>query len=426
MPAAGMEASEVWSIGSIDPMVEELNPIRSAESRWLQACFYIAGFATLLGWQIILSFTHSFDCTLFRGKRFAGAGWAFWCSMGYSLTVNITQLVLTSRTVVSRVPFALRWNVAAVCSALSLIGLMLCHLYTTPDSLEMGFALAVACVSLTGAASGIWQACAFGLAGCLAPSYAQAVMFGQGLSGVFSSIVGAAVSSSRLGLIFSFTFAAVFELLGIPVLYAMNRNPIVQEAGALKPATVENQVTPSSSPVLARARSSREILVQNAWPQALTVAAVFTVSFTVFPGVTSRLSPGSRVPLLISLFQTMDFLGRFAPRCSVLRIDEGPVVSGLAALRILFVPLFIAMQRQSGQTWAHNGVLQVAVMVAFAFSNGYVSTLSMMLGPAQRGVSADEREPVGTMMSLALVFGIWLGSLLGIVTQVGMQEVNTC
>ena len=88
--------------------------------------------------------------------------------MGYSLTVNITQLVLTSRTVVSRVPFALRWNVAAVCSALSLIGLMLCHLYTTPDSLEMGpsrqfarsfwlawpvkpmhlgFALAVACVS---------------------------------------------------------------------------------------------------------------------------------------------------------------------------------------------------------------------------------------------------------------------------------------
>ena len=78
-------------------------------------------------------------------------------------------------------------------------------------------------------------------------------MFGQGLSGVplgrktervycegsslvalpppwpsrcrFSSIVGAAVSSSRLGLIFSFTFAAVFELLGIPVLYAMNRNP---------------------------------------------------------------------------------------------------------------------------------------------------------------------------------------------------------
>ena len=58
--------------------------------------------------------------------------------MGYSLTVNITQLVLTSRTVVSRIPFALRWNVAAVCSALSLIGLLLCHLYTTPDNLEMG------------------------------------------------------------------------------------------------------------------------------------------------------------------------------------------------------------------------------------------------------------------------------------------------
>ena len=90
------------------------------------------------GMESMRSFTHSFDCTLFLGKRFAGAGWAFWCSMAYSLAVNITQLVLTSRRVLSRIPFAVRWNVAAICVALSLIGLLLCHIYTTPDTLEMG------------------------------------------------------------------------------------------------------------------------------------------------------------------------------------------------------------------------------------------------------------------------------------------------
>ena len=346
--------SEIWSIGSIDPLTEEIDPARVAQSRSLQACFYFSGMATLLGWQIILSFTHSFDCTLFLGKRFAGAGWAFWCSMAYSLAVNITQLVLTSRTVVSRIPFAVRWNVAAICCALSLVGLLLCHLYTTPETLGMGFAMAVACVSLTGAASGIWQACAFGLAGCLSPWFAQALMFGQGLGGVFASIVGTAFSGSKLGLLFSFIFAAAVELAGIPILQLMTRNPIVQEANALKPCDPTAQVTPSSSPVLTRGRSSREILVQNAWPQAVTVAAVFTFSFTVFPGVTSRLSPGSRVPMLISLFQMMDVVGRFAPQWSVLRISNGPLVSLLAALRILFIPMFIAMQRESTQSWAQN------------------------------------------------------------------------
>ena len=421
-----MADTEIWSIGSIDPLTEEIDPAREAQSRSLKACFYFSGMATLLGWQIILSFTHSFDCTLFLSKRFAGAGWAFWCSMAFSLGVNLTQLVLTSRTVVSRIPFATRWNVAAIGSALSLIGLLLCHIYTTPETLGMGFAMAVACVSLTGAASGIWQACAFGLAGCLSPWYAQALMFGQGLGGVFASIVGTAFSSSKLGLLSSFIFAAVVELAGIPILHLMTRNPIVQEANALKPCAPTAQVTPSSSPELTRGRSSREILVQNAWPQAVTVAAVFTVTFTVFPGVTSRLSPGSRVPMLISLFQLMDVVGRFAPQWSVLRIREGSLVSFMAALRLFFIPMFMAVQRESTQTWARNAILQFTVMMVFAFSNGYVSTLSMMLGPEQRGVSADEREPVGTMMSLSLVFGIWLGSVLALPTQVGLPDINTC
>lgn len=57
------------------------------------------------------TFTHSFDCYIFLGRRFAGAGWAFWCSIAYSLAVNLTQLILTSRTVVAMIPFSLRWNV---------------------------------------------------------------------------------------------------------------------------------------------------------------------------------------------------------------------------------------------------------------------------------------------------------------------------
>ena len=129
------------------------------------------------------TFTHSFDCNVFLGRRFAGAGWAFWCSIVYSLAVNIAQLILTSRTVVASIPFALRWNVgakstsnidpnvwmmfkcfeflkrksiflgiqwypgvgvtalsqvASVSLATSLLGLLLCHIYITPETIDTG------------------------------------------------------------------------------------------------------------------------------------------------------------------------------------------------------------------------------------------------------------------------------------------------
>ena len=39
----------------------------------------------------------------------------------------------------------------------------------------------------------------------------------------------------------------------------------------------------------------------------------------------------------------------------VLRIEKGWIVSGMAFARILFVPMFIAMQRMSSEAWAQNG-----------------------------------------------------------------------
>ena len=46
----------------------------------------------------------------------------------------------------------------------------------------------------------------------------------------------------------------------------------------------------------------------------------------------------------------------------VLRIEKGWIVSGMAFARILFVPMFIAMQRMSSEAWAQNGFLQIGAM----------------------------------------------------------------
>eukprot|EP00435_Cladocopium_sp_Y103_P009964 s5_g2.t1 len=215
--------SEIWSIGSVEPV----NVADPSESRLLRGSFFYTGLASLLSWQVVLTFTHSFDCYIFLGRRFGGAGWAFWCSIVYSLAVNITQLILTSRTVVATIPFSLRWNVASVSLALSLLGLLLCHVYTTPDTIDTGFGLAIACTTLMGAASGVLQACAFGLAGSLSPFFAQDMMFGQGVGGMLSGIVGMALGTTKIGLMISFISSAIFQLGGIPVLFAMRTHPLL-------------------------------------------------------------------------------------------------------------------------------------------------------------------------------------------------------
>mmetsp|Transcript_14880 Transcript_14880/g.42891 ORF Transcript_14880/g.42891 Transcript_14880/m.42891 type:complete len:115 (+) Transcript_14880:773-1117(+) len=114
----------------------------------------------------------------------------------------------------------------------------------------------------------------------------------------------------------------------------------------------------------------------------------------------------------------MDIAGRsFAERESFK--VHGRTVVAMSLSRVIFVPLFMIVQRAEG-AWARTLWIKVPLMSAFSFSNGYVSTLCMMLGPVQQGVNGPEREFVGTLLSFGLVHGILWGSLLALLTQLGM------
>ena len=134
-----------------------------------------------------------------------------------------------------------------------------------------------------------------------------------------------------------------------------------------------------------------------------------------------------RATRLIADFQLLDVVGRVAPQLPVMRLTHGPTVSALAGSRFLFVPAFMLLERAApAELWASSAVLQYLLMLAFAFTNGYVSTLSMMLGPVQEGMSRNEQEPTDVMMSFALVFGILVGSLMALLTQIGVSDRPTC
>lgn len=448
--------------------------------------FCFAGASSLLGWNTVLSFTHVFDCNLFGGRTWAGAGWPFWAPVAYSAALNVIGGCLSNQTLASW--FSISFRICAGClfMAAGLFGLLGCALLLRFEDEDEDFGLEVGLVYVTMLAVGaaVFQATIFGLAGAVSPRLMQAVMTGQGIAGLICAALGSVCGNSRSGLLFSFLFSAIFILSSIPYFCVIQYNPHIapilepfdDDGGAedwseapstcsVQPSTssrsrMEPGVGHLSSPLLGEAassprssgddfdrnrsprleragsaqssasrtslkRSSSAILRENAWPQALTICLVFTVTFCLFPGVTARWLPAENVALLIATFQLFDTLGRACLRVHALRLQDGNMVSVLTVGRCLFVPVFMLVQR-SNIAWTRSPLVQFPLMMTFALSNGYLSTASMMLGPDQRGLLPGEQQPVGTLMSFFMCLGILLGSLLALTTQYGLSRVATC
>lgn len=172
------------------------------------------------------------------------------------------------------------------------------------------------------------------------------------------------------------------------------------------------------------------------WLQALTVWSVFFVTLSLFPGVTTMIKPqlpaapatsdsdsdgasssGSQPQswlaewfslILITLFMVFDFVGRYLPSFVTVCTPRTlwiPVVA-----RVVFFPLFSLMAK--GVWTAGVNVWAPIIMIVFAFTNGYFSTIAMIFGPAP--TAPDERETASTIMSFGLNFGIFCASFFAL------------
>ncbi|CAM9516922.1 unnamed protein product [Ectocarpus fasciculatus] len=152
---------------------------------------------------------------------------------------------------------------------------------------------------------------------------------------------------------------------------------------------------------------------------AFAVFLVFTVTLSVFPGATSDIVSSRRcesgrsrffagdVFVMFSFvsFNAFDLLGRLVAGLAVaLPYAWLPTAS---VSRLVFVPLLLACRSEHSRfrDWLSADVYPLTLMPLFAFTNGYVGSLSMMAG-SQLGAWA------GTAMVLFLSGGLLAGSLL--------------
>lgn len=129
---------------------------------------------------------------------------------------------------------------------------------------------------------------------------------------------------------------------------------------------------------------------------------------------TSRLfQPACFIPLAFLLWNTGDLAGRLCTLVPALSSTYRPrfILLLLATLRAAFIPLYLLCNiRGLGAIVPSDAFYLFVVQFGFGLTNGYVGSECMMA--AAHWVEENEREAAGGFMSLMLVGGLSVGSLL--------------
>lgn len=303
--------------------------------------------------------------------------------------------------------------------------------------------LAIVSMALFGS---LMQSAVIGLAGSMGPKVSAAVMFGLGMSGLMAfalSVFGLVILeshssfSSTVQASMLFAFSVAYTAASTWVYHCCFSCRIQEVVDVL--AVLEEE---RSSPMLARARSLRcntgalrtnDLLeiqhisqfstfcaaMQQMETQPFNVWLVFAVTMTVFPGVMHQWASDRVIflQLLTGCFQIFDVVGRYLADALASYLPPSRLWM-LSTLRLLFVPTFLLGQFHPNWSflWGSDAG-RVLLVSLLALSNGFVASCAMMFGPSR--CERELREVAGISMGCMMVIGIFSGTLLALLTQLG-------
>uniref|UniRef100_A0AAY4B0H9 Solute carrier family 29 member 1b n=1 Tax=Denticeps clupeoides TaxID=299321 RepID=A0AAY4B0H9_9TELE len=252
------------------------------------------------------------------------------------------------------------------------------------------FVITMVKIIIINSSGAVLQSSLFGMASTLPTSYTATIMSGQGLAGTLAavSMICAIASGSELGEIAFgyFIFACVVILIAIASFVVLPKMVII---GVM----------------------------------AFSVWLAFTVTIGVFPAVTmavkSTVADGGLwekffIPVCCFLtFNLLDFAGRSLSAVCLWPGQDSKLLPALVLIRVAFVPFFMmcnVQPRHSMPVIFHHDACFILLMIVFAFSNGYLTSLCMCYGPKK--VDPHEAETAGTIMAFFLSLGLACGAAL--------------
>ncbi|KAK7196427.1 nucleoside transporter 1 [Novymonas esmeraldas] len=192
-------------------------------------------------------------------------------------------------------------------------------------------------------------------------------------------------------------------------------------------ADLDDHMDEGSSPREVTGPTSNEILAATSILRTLRcikwmVVACgfdFLITLFLFPGIAVGMFPNSKwyATVAVFIFNVFDVLGRLSPSLKILwprTYEQRWIIVAASFARVIFVPLLLLHSYHYIPSEAYGYVMQVI----FGFSNGFVGSMALVLGPQSRGIDNDgKRFVAGTLMGISILVGGTIGTVLSIMTQ---------
>ncbi|KAF9890902.1 hypothetical protein FE257_005478 [Aspergillus nanangensis] len=423
----------------IQPSLIRNRPI-SRFSRYEYAVFFLLGISMLWAWNMFLAAAPYFF------RRFHSDDWAATHYQPAILTVS-TVTNLGSSFILAKLQKGASHPRRIIVSLLINIVVFTLLAFSTvllsDVSVRAYFGFLMCMVFGASLATGINQIGVFAyVSGFGREEYTQAIMGGQGVAGVLPCIVqivsvlavpspkledgeagegDAPQESSKSAFAYFITSTAMSSLALLAFLSLARRRADKTHNSLLGERPRD---TPGPEDVEGKKSVSLWVLFNKLRLPAISIILCFTVTmiYPVFTTVIESVRPRADrsrifdqavfVPLGFFFWNAGDLTGRMLVLVPRLSLAHRPwALFVLAVGRVVFIPLYLLCNVQGRGAAVNSDFFYLfIVQLLFGLTNGYLGSNCMM--GAGYWVSEDEREPAGGFMSLMLVGGLSLGSLL--------------
>jgi equilibrative nucleoside transporter 1/2/3 len=295
----------------------------------------------------------------------------------------------------------------------------------TDDWQSTFFVLTILNIVALNLCSSVLQGGSFGVAGMLPSVYTQAVMSGQAVAGVFSSLLEiftlALFDDQEKSAFLYFVLAEVLLLVTLIACISLDKLPFYIYH------THKNDSLASPSERTAKGSIFKEtfLVFKKTFVYGFSVAYVFFVTLAIFPNYIDSIEPPKKFQnnkfwfpvTCFLLFNVGDLIGRvLAGIIGIPRKKYSLVV--LSCLRTVFLVLFIFCnyepRKHDLDVWFGSDYWAVVFTGLLALTNGYVGSLCMMFG-SNMVTDPAMQEQAGTVLAFFMALGLSLGAAFSFV-----------
>ncbi|KAL2188637.1 hypothetical protein L209DRAFT_751662 [Thermothelomyces heterothallicus CBS 203.75] len=440
----------------------------AAPFSWVEYCiFALIGVAMLWAWNMFLAAAPYFQ------TRFQSDPWIYANSQSAILTtstvVNLgAMLVLTSMQSSANYPFRINTALVMNAAVFAMLTISTFSFLDVAPKLYLAFLLLM--VALAATAAGLMQNGAFSFAASFGrPEYTQAIMAGQGVAGIlppltqmlsflaFSdspSVGGPGPGKPRSGhdsapdeggtaAFIYFLTAVLMSVLTLAAFVPLVRrhSRLLEDRAVLSSTTVfgedasagrrlhqsTNNVRGDNGNPPHRYVPLTTLICKLGWlAGAVAMCFIVTMFFPVFTAkilsvhdddgtpTAPLFRPGAFIPLAFFFWNLGDLAGRvstMAPALSFGLRRRPAVLFALSLARWGFLPLYLLCNLHGdGAAVPSDLFYLLVVQFSFGITNGWLGSTAMMA--AAEWVAEDERAAAGAFMSMCLVGGLAVGSVL--------------